>query len=178
MTEELKDVTDSLELVSVTDLEIGFVLKAAEIEIQGKEVLVQALESYKKKYTGYIVTEETLSDDIKVKDELGRVQRQIEQELKNQLSEYSKPLDEAKAWVESILDPIKTLQTDIKIKSGSLRRERQKPERKRSEKLLNLQSQKVAQNLISNYLLFTLMISARRSVLWPTMCESIKLLLR
>lgn len=114
MTEELKDVTDSLELVSVTDLEIGFVLKAAEIEIQGKEVLEQALESYKKKYTGFIVTEETLSDDIKVKDELGRVQRQIEQELKNQLSEYSKPLDEAKAWVDSILDPIKTLQTDIK----------------------------------------------------------------
>ena len=114
MVEELKDVTDSLELVPVTDLEIGFTLKAAEIEIQGKEVLEQALESYKKKYTGYIVTEETLSDDIKVKDELGRVQRQIEQELKNQLSEYSKPLDEAKAWVDSILDPIKTLQTDIK----------------------------------------------------------------
>ena len=114
MIEELKDVTDSLELVPVTDLEIGFTLKAAEIEIQGKEVLEQALESYKKKYTGYIVTEETLSDDIKVKDELGRVQRQIEQELKNQLSEYSKPLDEAKAWVDNILDPIKTLQTDIK----------------------------------------------------------------
>lgn len=114
MVEELKDVTDSLELIPVTDLEIGFTLKAAEIEIQGKEVLEQALESYKKKYTGYIVTEETLSDDIKVKDELGRVQRQIEQELKNQLSEYSKPLDEAKAWVNSILDPIKTLQTDIK----------------------------------------------------------------
>lgn len=114
MTEELKDVTDSLELVPVTDLEIGFVLKAAEIKIQGKEVLEQALESYKKKYAGYIVTEETLSDDIKVKDELGRVQRQIEQELKNQLSAYSKPLDEVKAWVDSILDPIKTLQTDIK----------------------------------------------------------------
>lgn len=114
MTEELKDVTDSLELVPVTDLEVGFVLKAAEIEIQGKEVLEQALAAYQKKYAGYIVTEETLSDDTKVKDELGRVQRQIEQELKNQLSEYSKPLDEAKAWVESILDPIKTLQTDIK----------------------------------------------------------------
>ncbi|KYF34875.1 DUF1351 domain-containing protein [Streptococcus mitis] len=114
MTEELKDVTDSLELVPVTDLEVGFVLKAAEIEIQGKEVLEQALAAYQKKYAGYIVTEETLSDDIKVKDELGRVQRQIEQELKNQLSEYSKPLDEAKAWVESILDPIKTLQIDIK----------------------------------------------------------------
>ena len=114
MTEELKDVTDSLELVPVTDLEIGFVLKAAEIEIQGKEVLEQALESYKKKYAGYVVTEETLSDDIKVKDELGRVQCQIEQELKNQLSEYSKPLDEVKAWVDSILDPIRTLRTDIK----------------------------------------------------------------
>lgn len=114
MTEELKDVTDSLELVPVTDLEVGFVLKAAEIEIQGKEVLEQALAAYQKKYAGYIVTEETLSDDTKVKDELGRVQRQIEQELKNQLSEYSKPLDEAKAWVDSILDPIKTLQTDIK----------------------------------------------------------------
>lgn len=114
MVEELKDVTDSLELVPVTDLEIGFTLKAAEIEIQGKEVLEQALVAYQNKYAGYIVTEETLSDDIKVKDELGRVQRQIEQELKNQLSEYSKPLDEAKAWVDSILDPIKTLQTNIK----------------------------------------------------------------
>lgn len=114
MVEELKDVTDSLELIPVADLEIGFTLKAAEIEIQGKEVLEQALVAYQKKYAGYIVTEETLSDDTKVKDELGRVQRQIEQELKNQLSEYSKPLDEVKAWVDSILDPIKTLQTDIK----------------------------------------------------------------
>lgn len=114
MTEELKDVTDSLELVPVTDLEVGFVLKAAEIEIQGKEVLEQALAAYQKKYAGYIVTEETLSDDTKVKDELGRVQRQIEQELKNQLKDYSNPLDEVKAWVNAVLDPIKTLQTDIK----------------------------------------------------------------
>lgn len=114
MIEELKDVTDSLELVPVTDLEVGFVLKAAEIEIQGKEVLEQALAAYQKKYAGYIVTEETLSDDTKVKDELGRVQRQIEQELKNQLKDYSNPLDEVKAWVNTVLDPIKTLQTDIK----------------------------------------------------------------
>ena len=114
MTEELKDVTDSLELVPVTDLEVGFVLKAAEIEIQGKEVLEQALAAYQKKYAGYIVTEETLSDDTKVKDELGRVQRQIDQELKNQLKDYSNPLDEVKAWVNTVLDPIKTLQTDIK----------------------------------------------------------------
>ena len=114
MTEELKDVTDSLELVPATDLEVGFVLKAAEIEIQGKEVLEQALAAYQKKYAGYIVTEETLSDDTKVKDELGRVQRQIEQELKNQLKDYSNPLDEVKAWVNAVLDPIKTLQADIK----------------------------------------------------------------
>lgn len=114
MTEELKDVTDSLELVPVTDLEVGFVLKAAEIEIQGKEVLEQALAAYQKKYAGYVVTEETLSDDTKVKDELGRVQRQIEQELKNQLKDYSNPLDEVKAWVNAVLDPIKTLQADIK----------------------------------------------------------------
>lgn len=113
MTEELKDVTDSLELVPVTDLEVGFVLKAAEIEIQGKEVLEQALAAYQKKYAGYIVTEETLSDDTKVKDELRRVQRQIEQELKNQLKDYSNPLDEVKAWVNAVLDPIKTLQSDI-----------------------------------------------------------------
>lgn len=114
MTKNLKDVTDSLELVPVSELQVGFNLKAAEIEIQGKEVLEQALAAYQKKYAGYVVTEETLSDDTKVKDELGRVQRQIEQELKEQLKDYSKPLDEAKTWVNSILDPIKTLQTDIK----------------------------------------------------------------
>ena len=60
------------------------------------------------------MTEETLSEETKVKDELGRVQRQIEQELKNQLKDYSSPLDEVKAWVNNVLDPIKTLQTDIK----------------------------------------------------------------
>lgn len=113
MTEELKDVTDSIELIPVTDLEVGFVLKAAEIEIQGKEVLEQALAAYQKKYAGYIVTEATLKDDTEVKNELGRVQRQIEQELKVQLKDYSKPLDEAKTWVEEILTPIKTLQKDI-----------------------------------------------------------------
>ena len=42
------------------------------------------------------------------------MQRQIEQELKNQLKDYSSPLDEVKAWVNTVLDPIKTLQTDIK----------------------------------------------------------------
>lgn len=114
MTKNLKDVTDSLELVPVSELQVGFNLKAAEIEIQGKEVLEQALAAYQKKYAGYVVTEETLSDDTKVKDELGRVQRQIEQELKEQLKDYSKPLDEAKTWVNSILDPIKNLQADIK----------------------------------------------------------------
>ena len=56
MTEELKDVTDSLELAPATGLEVSFVLKAAEIEIQGKEVLEQALAAYQKKYAGYIVT--------------------------------------------------------------------------------------------------------------------------
>nr|DAW50607.1 MAG TPA: Protein of unknown function (DUF1351) [Caudoviricetes sp.] len=114
MVEELKDVTDSLELVPVADLEIGFTLKAAEIEIQGKEVLERALAAYQKKYAGYIVTEETLSDDTKVKDELGRVQRQIDQELKNQLKDYSNPLDEVKEWVNAVLEPIKTLRKDIK----------------------------------------------------------------
>lgn len=113
MTEELKDVTDSIELIPVTELEVGFVLKAAEIEIQGKEVLEQALAAYQKKYAGYVVTEATLKDDTEVKNELGRVQRQIEQELKAQLKDYSKPLDEAKTWVDEILAPIKTLQKDI-----------------------------------------------------------------
>lgn len=113
MTEELKDVTDSIELIPVTELEVGFVLKAAEIEIQGKEVLEQALAAYQKKYVGYVVTEATLKDDTEVKNELGRVQRQIEQELKAQLKDYSKPLDEAKTWVDEILAPIKTLQKDI-----------------------------------------------------------------
>ena len=144
MTEELKDVTDSLELVPVTDLEVGFVLKAAEIEIQGKEVLEQALAAYQKKYAGYIVTEETLSDDTKVKDDLGRVQRQIEQELKSQLSEYSKPLDEVKAWVDEVLTPIKLCRKTLIVRLENLKRERQRPAKRQSEKPLKQQSQKAA----------------------------------
>lgn len=133
MTEELKDVTDSLELVPVTDLEVGFVLKAAEIEIQGKEILEQALAAYQKKYAGYVVTEATLKDDTEVKNELGRVQRQIEQELKDQLKDYSKPLDEAKTWVNEVLTPIKTLQKDI---DGQIREFEAKAKEARKETVI------------------------------------------
>lgn len=114
MAEELKDVTDSIELVPVSGLNVNFQLKPAEITVEGKEVLEQALAAYQKKYAGYVVTEKTLKDDKDVKNELGRVQRQIDQNIKDQLSDYSKPLDEVKKWKDEILTPISNLQKDIK----------------------------------------------------------------
>jgi hypothetical protein len=49
MAEELKDVTDSIELVPVSGLNVNFQLKPAEITVEGKEVLEQALAAYQKK---------------------------------------------------------------------------------------------------------------------------------
>ena len=77
MTTKTKDVTDSLELVPVTDLNFDFKLTPAKIEIEGKEVLEQALAAYQKKYAGYVVTEDTIVGDTAVKNELGRVERQL-----------------------------------------------------------------------------------------------------
>ena len=54
MTTKTKDVTDSIELVPVTDLNFDFKLTPAKIEIEGKEVLEQALTAYQKKYAGYV----------------------------------------------------------------------------------------------------------------------------
>lgn len=113
MTAKTKDVTDSLELIPVTDLNFDFKLTPAKIEIEGKEVLEQALTAYQKKYAGYVVTEDTIVGDTAVKNELGRVERQLTAAVKEKLDEYSNPLDEVKAWVKDILGPVKALKEDI-----------------------------------------------------------------
>lgn len=113
MATKTKDVTDSLELIPVTDLNFDFKLTPAKIEIEGKEVLEQALTAYQKKYAGYVVTEDTIVGDTAVKNELGRVERQLSAAVKEKLDEYSNPLDEVKAWVKDILGPVKALKEDI-----------------------------------------------------------------
>ncbi|WP_153059418.1 DUF1351 domain-containing protein, partial [Streptococcus suis] len=69
-------------------------------------LLEQALAAYTKKYENYAVTAETFEDDAKVRAELNNLQKKVKSAVKDKLADYNKPIDEVKAWVDGLLEPI------------------------------------------------------------------------
>ncbi|WP_105101043.1 DUF1351 domain-containing protein [Streptococcus suis] len=109
MSEELS-LFDNLESMApaptATELDFDFEFTPAEITIVGKELLEQALAAYTKKYENYAVTAETFEDDAKVRAELNNLQKKVKSAVKDKLADYNKPIDEVKAWVDGLLEPI------------------------------------------------------------------------
>ncbi|HEM4286235.1 TPA: DUF1351 domain-containing protein, partial [Streptococcus suis] len=71
-----------------------------------KDLLEQALTGYVEKYKNYTVTAETFEDDAKVRAELNTLQKKVKSAVKEKLADYNKPIDEVKAWVDGLLEPI------------------------------------------------------------------------
>lgn len=109
MSEELS-LFDNLESMAAvptaTVLDFDFEFTPAQITIVGKDLLEQALTGYVEKYKNYTVTAETFEDDAKVRAELNNLQKKVKSAVKEKLADYNKPIDEVKAWVDSLLEPI------------------------------------------------------------------------
>lgn len=101
-------MTEDITLFSAEPVELTFDFEftPAEITIKGKEELEQAIAAYAKKYDGYVVTAETFDDDAKVRAQINNLQKDIKSAVKDKLADYSKPLNEVNAWVNSITEPI------------------------------------------------------------------------
>ncbi|HEL1686030.1 TPA: DUF1351 domain-containing protein [Streptococcus suis] len=109
MSEELS-LFDNLESMApvptATVLDFDFEFTPAQITIVGKDLLEQALTGYVEKYKNYTVTAETFEDDAKVRAELNKLQKKVKSAVKEKLADYNKPIDEVKAWVDGLLEPI------------------------------------------------------------------------
>ncbi|HEM2779931.1 TPA: DUF1351 domain-containing protein [Streptococcus suis] len=109
MSEELS-LFDNLESMApvptATVLDFDFEFTPAQITIVGKDLLEQALTGYVEKYKNYTVTAETFEDDAKVRAELNNLQKKVKSAVKEKLADYNKPIDEVKAWVDGLLEPI------------------------------------------------------------------------
>ncbi|HFI0106421.1 TPA: DUF1351 domain-containing protein [Streptococcus suis] len=122
MSEELS-LFDNLESMApvptATELDFDFEFTPAEITIVGKDLLEQALAAYVKKYENYAVTAETFEDDAKVRAELNKLQKKVKSAVKDKLADYNKPIDEVKAWVDGLLEPIvkigKSIDEGVKV---------------------------------------------------------------
>lgn len=101
------------EIVDISDLELDFEYTPAEIKIKHKTEFEQALKMYKAKYDGYVVTAETFEADAKVRAKLNTLEKNAKNIIKDKLSEYSKPLDDVKKWIDDLLNPIKEIRDDI-----------------------------------------------------------------
>lgn len=100
-------------IVDISDLELDFEYTPAEIKIKHKTEFEQALKMYKAKYDGYVVTAETFEADAKVRAKLNTLEKNAKNIIKDKLSEYSKPLDDVKKWIDDLLNPIKEIRDDI-----------------------------------------------------------------
>lgn len=116
MSEELS-LFDNLESMApvptATELDFDFEFTPAQITIVGKDLLEQALTGYVKKYKNYTVTAETFEDDAKVRAELNKLQKKVKSAVKEKLADYNKPIDEVKAWVDGLLEPIAKISESI-----------------------------------------------------------------
>ncbi|CZA15279.1 DUF1351 domain-containing protein [Streptococcus suis] len=116
MSEELS-LFDNLEsmapIPTATVLDFDFEFTPAQITIVGKDFLEQALTGYVEKYKNYIVTAETFEDDAKVRAELNTLQKKVKSAVKEKLADYNKPIDEVKAWVDGLLEPIVKISKSI-----------------------------------------------------------------
>ncbi|WP_105117531.1 DUF1351 domain-containing protein [Streptococcus suis] len=158
MSEELS-LFDNLESMAptpaVTELDFDFEFTPAEITIVGKELLEQALAAYAKKYENYAVTAETFEDDAKVRAELNNLQKKVKSAVKDKLADYNKPIDEVKAWVDGLLEPIvkigKSIDEGVKVFEEQERLKRAKTIEELFQKVIVSTGKDVDIRLFSKY---------------------------
>lgn len=97
--------------MELMNLEVSY--KQAEIKINDEEKLIEQAKEYAKKFDGYVVTPETEKDDKKVKANLNKFLKAINEKRIETSREYTKPLDDFKAKLLNIVEPVQNAHDNI-----------------------------------------------------------------
>lgn len=102
MTNELVETTISVEM------------ETPEIKIINKEKLDALVDAVVKKYSGIVVTEDTLKECKKTLTELRKLSKELNAKRLEKQREYEKPVKEFKAQIDAYINQINDVISDIK----------------------------------------------------------------
>lgn len=125
MTNELAETTISVEM------------KTPEIKITNKEKLDALVDTVVKKYSGIIVTEDTLKECKKTMTELRKLSKELNAKRLEKQRQYETPIKEFKTQIDAYINQINDVISDIKQGTDEFE------EKRKAEK------QKAIQNLIT-----------------------------
>ncbi|TPR12768.1 DUF1351 domain-containing protein [Apilactobacillus timberlakei] len=94
------------------DVAVDF--KTGTIELNNADGLKKLVADYAKKYEKLVVTEESYSDDKKVRTDLNKLKKALEDKRKEIKRAYNQPLNEFESLIKEIEAPIDGVTTNIK----------------------------------------------------------------
>lgn len=93
---------------------IGVEMKTPEIKITNKEKLDALVDAVVKKYSGIVVTEDTLKECKKTLTELRKLSKELNAKRLEKQRQYETPVKEFKAQIDAYINQINNVISDIK----------------------------------------------------------------
>lgn len=131
MTNELAETTISVEM------------ETPEIKITNKEKLDALVDAVVKKYSGIIVTEDTLKECKQTLTELRKLSKELNTKRLEKQRQYEKPVKEFKAQIDAYINQINDVISDIKQGTDEFE------EKRKAEKQIAIQN--LTNEMASNY---------------------------
>ena len=125
MTNELVETTISVEM------------ETPEIKIINKEKLDALVDAVVKKYSGIVVTEDTLKECKKTLTELRKLSKELNAKRLEKQREYEKPVKEFKAQIDAYINQINDVISDIKQGTDEFEEKRKAEKQEAIQNLIN-----------------------------------------
>ena len=121
----------------LTETTIGVEMKTPEIKITNKEKLDALVDAVVKKYSGIVVTEDTLKECKKTLTELRKLSKELNAKRLEKQRQYETPAKEFKAQIDAYINQINDVISDIKQGTDEFEEKRKAEKQVAIQNLIN-----------------------------------------
>ena len=116
---------------------IGVEMETPEIKITNKEKLDALVDEVVKKYSGIVVTEDTLKECKKTLTELRKLSKELNAKRLEKQHQYETPVKEFKAQIDAYINQINDVISDIKQGTDEFEKKRKAEKQEAIQNLIN-----------------------------------------
>ncbi len=99
--------------IAVKELDFSVDFKKSEITVSHKEQFESAVKAYAKKYKGLVIDPDNIEDAKKVRAEMNKVKKGLDDKRKEIKKEFSQPLTEFEKWIKEQNEQIQNVVSPI-----------------------------------------------------------------
>lgn len=125
------------ELTQTTQTTVDVEMQTPEIKITNKEKLDALVDAVVKKYSGIVVTEDTLKECKKTLTELRKLSKELNAKRLEKQREYEIPVKEFKAQIDAYINQINDVISDIKQGTDEFEEKRKAEKQDAIQNLIN-----------------------------------------